>query len=85
MCGGEACVAGGMHRGGMHGRGTCVARGCTWQGDMHGRGGVHGEGHVWQRVCMAGGIHGGGHAWWGLCGTHVSHPLPPPDTTRYSQ
>ena len=42
-------MAGGMHRrGGVHGRGACVA------GVVHGRGGP-----AWQRgVCVA-----GGHAW----------------------
>ena len=45
MAGGHAwcgCMAGGMHGGGMHGRGACVA------GDVHGRG------CVWQGVMQAG-------------------------------
>ena len=50
-----ACVV----KGGMHGKGACVA------GGMHGEGGMCGKG-----ACMVGGMHGGGmhgrgHAWWG--------------------
>ena len=73
-----ACMVGGMHGGGMCGRG-CVVGACMF--------GMHG-GHAWQGMCMAGGhvwqgacVHGGegvckagGHAWqerqplqWTLC------------------
>ena len=50
---------GGMHGGGVHGRGACMARGhawhgggacvadgCVWQGGMHGWGGMHGSGQI---------------------------------------
>ena len=43
MCGGKACVAGGMH-----------GRRHAWQGSMHGGGHVW-WGCAWQEVCMAGG------------------------------
>ena len=37
MHGRGACMAGGMHSGGMHGGGECMAGGHAWQGDMCGR------------------------------------------------
>ena len=54
-------------RGGMHGRGVCVAGACmaggrAWQGGVHGRGACVAGGHVWQ----------GGRAWQGgMCGRGV--------------
>ena len=74
--------------------------GCAWQGGLHGRGHAWWGcvcvvgGHVWcdrwgacmaggRRACMAGGMHGRGHVWQG--GMHgMQIPLPPADTTRYS-
>ena len=60
MCGrghawwGDAWQEGVHGRGGMCGRGACVA------GRMHGRGACMAGGHEWQ-----GGMHGRGCAWWG--------------------
>ena len=58
-------MAGGVHGGGMHGRGTCLG------GGKHG-GGMPNRGHAWWGTCLGGGKHGGGmpsrgHAWWGTC------------------
>ena len=56
-------------RGGMHGRGVCVAgmrpcvargvygRGCVWQGGMHGRGHSWQGGHAGQGGKRGGGLH----------------------------
>ena len=76
-------MAGGMHGGGVHSRGACMARGHVWQGaciagGMHGRGhawqgDLCGRGHAWQGgmcdrgACVARGVHGRGHAWQGAC------------------
>ena len=43
ICGKGACVAGGMHGGGV-----CMVGGKAWQGDVHGRGAcVRCGGHAW--------------------------------------
>ena len=64
-----ACMVGGMHMGGVHGRGmhdsgnvhgrgVCmVGGGGMCGGGMHGRG-MCGRGHAWEGACMAGGMHG---------------------------
>ena len=69
---GVCLSTGGMHGGGMHGRGACMAGGHAWQGGMHGRG--HAWGCAWQGACL-GGMHGRGLVWQGgicdrgsLCG-----------------
>ena len=50
-----ACMA----KGGMHGLGSCVAKGEAWVAGGHAwQGGMCGGGHAWQ-----GGMCGGGHAW----------------------
>ena len=60
-------------RGGMHGRGACVAGACV-AGGMCGGGHVWQEGmSAWQGVCTEGGMCGrgacmaGGHVWQGVC------------------
>ena len=66
-----ACMAGGMHGGGVHGRGhvwlgACVAGGhAWWRGGGCMVGDVHGRGHVWQGACIAG-VHAWGSAWHSL-------------------
>ena len=85
----EACMAGGMCVGGMHGGGGMHGRGCVWWG------------HVWQGVCMMGGmcgeggVHGGGQVWqgcvWWRCAWqgasmgrgHVCQLCPHPTPSRY--
>ena len=79
---GHAWQRRGVHDGGMHGRGTCVAGwGHVWQAGhmcwgVHDRGacvvgGMHGRGHAWQgSVCggeCIGGMHATCHAWQGVC------------------
>ena len=56
VAGGPCMVGGRVWQGDMHGRETCMVRGCAWQGAC-----VAG-GHVWQGACM---VVGG--AWQGAC------------------
>ena len=68
----EACVKNSVHRGGMRGRGACVAGGHAWQ-----------EGHEWQVAYMAGGVHGRGHAWQGECMAGGMHGMCAPPSRYY--
>ena len=67
MCGKGCAWQGGMHSGGVHGRGACMAGGMRGGGSMHGMVGVgvHGRGYAWWGACVAGGgvCVAGGHAW----------------------
>ena len=66
-----------VHRGGVCGRGACVAGGHAWWRGMRGQGGMCGGG-----ACVA-----GGHAWQGgMCGRGCAcHAHLPLDTTRYGR
>ena len=58
-------------RGGMHGRGVCIARGHVWQGSMCGGGGMHGGGEgvrAGEKATEAGGTYPTGmHSFALLC------------------
>ena len=67
--GGGACVAGGVHGGGMVQGvcawwGVCMAGGACMVGVCVLQGGMHGRGHVWLGG-VHGGVHSGGHVWQG--------------------
>ena len=74
-----------VHRGGVRGRGVCVARGhacprgacmpgvCVWPG-----------GHAWLGACMVGGRHARGGGMHARGDVHATH-APRPDTMRYGR
>ena len=84
-------MAGGVHGGGVCGRGTFMAEGVHGRGGMCGRGAYMERGHVWQGACVAGGpawqgggMHGkGGNSncsgwyasYWNAFLLHHLHPL----------
>ena len=79
VAGGPCMVGGRVWQGGMHGRETCMVRGCAWQGAC-----VAG-GHVWQGACMAGGVPGMGACMARVPGGACVVCTPPGDTTRYGR
>ena len=64
MHGRGVCVAGGVHGGGVYGRGV-HGRGALMAGGMHGRWVCIARGCAWQGACMAGACMAERHVWQG--------------------